>query len=172
MMIWTILLIKKNDNGWFINYIENKLINQIIKNNLQGKISVLVFEPNIQFNSEFVSVIDEQIDISDNFIIDIYSLINTHTCECVGLKGIVKVNEETLTFNNISKKDNEVILPITKLNPIKLNLISKNFTNIIYYINSQALLNITKNIIVLLMQIILVFKKDILQHVKKDIYQL
>lgn len=137
-MTWTILLVKRNDNGWFINYIENKLINQINKCKLQNSIQVLVFDANINFNTDFISVIDEEIEISDNFILTVYSALDKKY-DSVGLKGVVKVDDIPIIFNNISKTDNEVYLPITKLNPIKTEFIFNNLKNIIYYINSQII---------------------------------
>ncbi len=76
-MTWTILIIKKPHNGWFINYIENKLLNQIQKFKLQQFIEVLIYETNTKFYSDYVSVIDDEIDISDYYIDIIYNKIKT-----------------------------------------------------------------------------------------------
>lgn len=144
-MTWTILIIKKPHNGWYINYIENKLLDQIDKFKLQNFINVLIYEPNVKFYSDYVSVIDDEIEITDNFINVIYDKIKNGS-DCVGLKGVIYVNENPLKFNNLSKTEDEICLPLTKLNPIKTGIIFNKINNIAYYTNSENLSNITDNV--------------------------
>lgn len=144
-MTWTILIIKKPHNGWYINYIEIKLLDQIDKFKLQNFINVLIYEPNVKFYSDYVSVIDDEIEITDNFINVVYDKVKNGS-DCVGLKGVIYVNENPLKFNNLSKTENEICLPITKMNPIKTEIIFNKINNIAYYTNSENLSNITDDV--------------------------
>lgn len=165
-MKWSILLVKKNDNGWFINYIENKLIEQIYKNNLQSQVEVLIFNPNKEFFGEYVSLITEFIEISDNFIITIYNVLKNSNKDCIGLKGKIYIDQETFIFNNISKNKSEILSPITKLNPIRKNVILglKSISN---YLNCENLTSIVKTIDKL--DEIVIFKEEIKNNIPVSI---
>jgi glycosyltransferase involved in cell wall biosynthesis len=144
-MIWTILIIKKSDNGWYINYIEQKILKQISINNLQNFVDVIVFDPKIKFDSKYVSVIDNYIEISDSFVSDIYNIIFKSNADCIGLKGLNYIDGNSCMFSNISD-GSSLILPITTLNPIKLDIIVSKLQNIHYYINSENLSNVVQSI--------------------------
>lgn len=144
-MIWTILIIKKSDNGWYINYIEQKILKQISINNLQNFVDVIVFDPKIKFASKYVSVIDNYIEISDSFVSDIYNIIFKSNADCIGLKGLNYIDGNSCMFSNISD-GSSLILPITTLNPIKLDIIVSKLQNIHYYINSENLSNVVQSI--------------------------
>jgi len=148
-MTWTILLIKHDDNGWYVNYIENKLIRQIAKYKLENLIKVIVFQPSVGFSSDYVSVIDEFIDVSDDFVDVVYDVIKTKKnkdIDCVGLKGVVDVDDKKILFNNTVGTDDEACLPITKLNPIKSEIIFNKIKHISVYIGSQVLSSIVNKV--------------------------
>lgn len=144
-MTWTILLVKKSDNGWFINYIENKLLSQIIKNKLEDYIKVIIFEPNTQFSGDYISVIDDVIELSNDFVKIVYDSIKNSKKDCIGLKGVVYIDGIPFKFNN-DKNDKDVYLPVTKLNPINKSVIFNSISHVSFYINSKVLTNVVKTI--------------------------
>lgn len=138
-MTWVILLIKHPDNGWYVNYLENKLNKQINDCNLQYYINVVVYEPRLLFHGDYVSVIDKFIEISDDFISVAYKSIIENKPICVGLKGIINIDNERIVFNNIENKENEQLLKVSKINPIKLDFITNKIKNILIYLGSETL---------------------------------
>jgi glycosyltransferase involved in cell wall biosynthesis len=145
-MKWSILIIKKHDNGWYVNYIEQKLNSQILKHKLNKQIEVIIYEPNKKFNGQFVNVIDDNIDISNDYIIEIYNKLKKTDKDCIGFKGKIFIeNKGYITFNNTSKTDTEIYYPITKFNPIRSEIIFK-LKSIVYYINSENINQIVTNV--------------------------
>ena len=143
-MVWSILLIKKNDNGWFINYIEKKLKNQILELKLQDQIEIVIFEPKVVFTGRYVNIIEEDTELSDNYIKVLYDKMVYSTADCIGIQGLIFKENKPYVFKNINTIDT-IKLPITKSNPIKRNLIF-NLKNIIYYISSENLTKYIKSI--------------------------
>lgn len=133
-MLWSIILIPKNNNGWYINYIENKLINQINALKLEKEIEVVVLDENLQISGKYVSVVDN-VEISSNFIELIYNKLKNCKKDYIGLKGVSYMDNVPL----------EVDLPISKLNPVRTDIILK-IQNLNYYINSENLSNLVKTV--------------------------
>lgn len=146
-MLWSILLVKKNDNGWFINYIQDKLNLQISKLNLHNNIEVIIYEHGSKFHGDYVNIIEDNVDISDNYIESIYNKLSVTDKDCIVLKGLIFID----------KYPYESYLPITKYLPIKKEIIF-NLKNILYYINSENLYNVIKTNY--LLDEIVIFKEE------------
>ena len=120
-MIWSINLIKNDNNDWYINYMQNKLFNQINKLKLQDKINIIILNNIDEFDvkncGDYINMIEDG-DISDNYIEMIYKNIKNGKNDCVGLSGIVHIDDKSIIFNQISDE-----YPISKMNPIKKNII-------------------------------------------------
>lgn len=127
----------------YISYIRNKLRWQIDSNNLQDKVSVEDIDPKHYFFAKYVSIIDSYIGISKNFVAIMYREIQNCSEDCVELKGIVDINNESFVFNNTSKTTDQIVLPITKLNPIVNRVILSNFD---YYLGNNNISSIVQTI--------------------------
>lgn len=130
-MIWTLII--NSHNSWYINYIEKKLIQQIENNNLSNFVEVVVFETKLKINSKYISIIDN-IEISDNYIIEIYNIIINSDSDCIGLSGSFFIKNNSYSFTNCNN-ENLIYIPISQMNPIKLDLIKSKYKNIYSYIN-------------------------------------
>ena len=130
-MIWTLII--NSHNSWYINYIEKKLIQQIENNNLSNFVEVVVFETKLKINSKYISIIDN-IEISDNYIIEIYNIIINSDSDCIGLSGSFFIKNNSYSFTNCNT-ENLIYIPISQMNPIKLDLIKSKYKNIYSYIN-------------------------------------
>ncbi|MCK9417274.1 glycosyltransferase, partial [Candidatus Dojkabacteria bacterium] len=148
-MLWTIILILKNNKGWYTNYIESKLFNQINTLNLEHDIEVVVFEPNLQIFGKYVSVVDN-VEISNNFIELIYNKLKNCKKDCIGLKAISYMDNVSL----------EVDLPISKLNPIRTDIIFK-IQNFNYYIHSENLSNLADDLTIDNLNTPIIFYEDL-----------
>lgn len=142
-MDWIILLDSGKTDYEYISYIRNKLRWQIDSNNLQDKVSVEDIDPKHYFFAKYVSIIDSYIDISENFVAIMYREIQNCLEDCVELKGIVNINNESFIFNNTSKTTGQIVLPITKLNPIVNRIILSNFD---YYLGNNNISSIVQTI--------------------------
>ena len=107
-MTWTILLVIKNDNRWLLNYLENKLIAQINKYNLQKYVDVVVFQKQ-NITSDYISVISDIIEISDDYVNVIYNTLKNSNKDCIGLKGLAYVDGKSYKFNQTSESGDEKI---------------------------------------------------------------
>ena len=142
-MDWIILLDSGKTDYEYISYIKNKLSWQIDSNNLQDKVSVEDIDPKHYFFAKYVSIIDSYIDISENFVAIMYREVQSCSEDCVELKGIVDINNESFIFNNTSKTTGQIVLPITKLNPIVNRVILSNFD---YYLGNNNISSIVQTI--------------------------
>lgn len=123
---WSIVIISEFNNIKF-NYIFNKIRNDIINNDLQDEIELLYYINNDNLDNyqklnhlinlckgKYISFINEEDDISDNFIKDIYLNLN-HDCLFLNI-----INYKN---GNFYKKD----LNIDFIFPIKKNLIDDDY---------------------------------------------
>lgn len=154
-MVWAILLVKQKDNGWFLNYIKSKLLEQINKLNLQNNIEIIISDNLPVIFGNYISIIDEIIDISDNFIESVYNVLKNSTKDYIGLKGKIIIDDKTFIFNNLDYNDDEIFIPITKLNPIKKQIVL-NIQNYFSYDNLTSFVKNSDNI-----DNIVVFKENI-----------
>lgn len=142
-MDWIILLDGRKTDYEYISYMRNKLNWQIEINNLQNKVSVEDIDPKYYFFARYISIIDSYIDISENFVDTMYREIQNCSEDCVELKGIIDINNESFIFNNTSKTTGQIVLPITKLNPIVNRVILSNFD---YYLGNNNISSIVQTI--------------------------
>lgn len=133
-MDWIILLDNRKVNIDYANRLKCRLDEQIIENKLQNKVGVEYFDLKYYFLSRYVSVIDSYIGISDTFISVIYNILRKSSSDCIGLKGTICINNKFSLFNNTISKNNETVLPITKLNPIINRVFLNNFD---YYLDND-----------------------------------
>jgi glycosyltransferase involved in cell wall biosynthesis len=144
-MVWTIIIIKNKKSNWYTNYINEKLGHQINAFNLANDVNIVLLD-NINYlkdylptiNSQYVSVINEPIEIADNYISKIYYQIKYNPVDGIGMRGMVFVGKNKRIFNQISEKYDaiESYVPITKWNPIKKSIIQNNIHT---YINRDDL---------------------------------
>jgi len=130
-MKWSIILI--NDNNWYVSYMKNKLSYQIDKLKLQEKINIFILDKTEDIEKifsdcgDYINIIDNG-DVSDKYIEIIYKNIKNCKKDCIVLNGLIYINNKSKVFNQISKEHdgNQIYLPISKLNPIKKNIIIEN----------------------------------------------
>lgn len=128
-MIWTIILI--NENEWYINYIKNKLLIQINNLKLQNNIEIVVLNNILEFQNSisifgyYINIIKNE-DISDNYIEIIYNKIKNKKIDLLKLRGVVYIDNKSFKFNQINENENENFLFISKINPIKKDIIINN----------------------------------------------
>ena len=104
-MIWSILICTLENRKKEFEFIYNKLLNQIKENNLENEIEIIYFKDNKEntvgfkrnfllekSTSQYISFIDDDDDISNNYIKLIYNTLLNNP-DCVSLNGIITFNE-------------------------------------------------------------------------------
>lgn len=142
-MDWIILLDSSKTDYEYISYIRNKLSWQIDANNLQDKVSVEDIDPKYYFFARYISIIDSYIDISEDFVSVIYREVQSCSEDCIELKGIIDTDNGSYAFNNTSKTGNQIVLPVTRLNPTVNRVILSNFD---YYLGNNDISAIVQTI--------------------------
>jgi len=141
-MKWTIILIKCDNNDWYINYMQNKLLNQINNLELQKNIEVRVLNDIKEFEifnyGNYINII-EDCDISDNYVKAIYNKIGINKKDCIIYGEIIYYGDSSNIFNTP--------LYVSKTNPIRKDILIKNIDfylknpDLTSLINSKAVIN-------------------------------
>lgn len=144
---WTIILLKTSED-WYVNYMHSKLTYQIESNNLKEVISISILnniweiEDNITSYGDYINVIEDG-EISDNFVVTIYKSMKKCKKDCITYSGIFNKDGEDFVFNQVEETDEEIFLPISQMNPIKKEIISKN---VIEYLQDSLISLISCNV--------------------------
>lgn len=125
-VLWTIIIIKEKIDNWYINYIYNKLSNQIKIHKLQDDIQIIIsndiseITDSISNFGKYISVINEHVELSDDFIILVFNNLKNN-------------EKDGITFDGTS---------VSKINPIKKSIITEKLEFYLKNKNLSKLINV------------------------------
>lgn len=140
--MWSILILSLESRKMDFDYIYNRINYQIKKEKLEKDVEILYFIDNKEYTvghkrnellkrskSKYISFVDDDDDVSDNYVKFIYDKLKEGK-DCVSLNGVItfdgidpKIFKHSIIYDRYSEDDHVYYRPPNHLNPIKRKLV-------------------------------------------------